>query len=47
MATVKQVPEPAVQPGNGKPSDLASALASCVRAQESAMAEAHLAGASG
>lgn len=46
MATVKQVTEPATQPGNGRPSDLASAfsdaLVSAVRAQESAAAEAHV-----
>ena len=49
MATVQQVSEPASQPGNGKPSDLASAftdaLVSAVRSQESAPAEAHVAAA--
>jgi hypothetical protein len=49
MATVEQVTQPASQPGNGKPSDLASAftdaLVSAVRAQESAAAEAHVAAA--
>jgi hypothetical protein len=46
MATVQQVEQPASQPGNGKPSDLASAftdaLVSAVRAQETAAAEAHI-----
>jgi hypothetical protein len=49
MATVQQVTKPASQPGNGKPSDLASAftdaLVSAVRSQESAAAEAHVAAA--
>jgi hypothetical protein len=49
MATVQQVPKPASQPGNGKPSDLASAftdaLVSAVRSQESGAAEAHVAAA--
>jgi len=49
MATVQQVTKPASQPGDGKPSDLASAfsdaLVSAVRAQETAAAEAHVAAA--
>jgi hypothetical protein len=49
MATVQQVTQPAFQPGNGKPSDLASAftdaLVAPVRSQESAAAEAHVAAA--
>jgi hypothetical protein len=46
MATVQQAPQPPAQPGNGQPSDLASAftdaLVSAVRAQESAAAESHV-----
>jgi hypothetical protein len=46
MATVQEFTQPASQPGNGKPSDLASAfsdaLVSAVRAQESAAAQAHV-----
>jgi hypothetical protein len=49
MATVQQAGKPAPQPGNGKPTDLASAfkdvLVSTVRAQETADAEAHVAAA--
>jgi hypothetical protein len=47
MATVQQATQPASQPGNGKPSDLASAftdaLVSAVRTQETAAAEVHVA----
>jgi hypothetical protein len=49
MATVVQAEKPAPQPGNGKPSDFASAFAdalvSTVRDQQSAQAEAHVAAA--
>lgn len=49
MATVQQIPKPAPKPGNGKPSDLASAfsdaLVSAVRSQEAAEAESHVAAA--
>jgi hypothetical protein len=49
MATVQQAEKPAPEPGNGKPSDLASAFAdaliSTVREQQSAQAEAHIAAA--
>jgi hypothetical protein len=49
MATVQQADQPAPQPGNGQPSDLASAFAdavvSAVRAQETGAAEGHVAAA--
>src|SRR5687767_10518123 len=46
MATVQQATTPTSQPGNGKPSDVATAftdaLVSAVRAQETAAAESHV-----